>query len=58
MQDGSVSDASREVQYLDMVLQESLRIYPPGARCSDVYVRGELIERDTVHVHVRGRGLQ
>ena len=33
-QDASVSDASREVQYVDMVLQESLRLYPPGARYS------------------------
>eukprot|EP00731_Ephydatia_muelleri_P012083 Em0006g977a len=30
--DASPSDVSHEVQYLDMALQETLRLYPPGAR--------------------------
>ena len=29
MQDSSLYDATRNMQYLDMVIQESLRIYPP-----------------------------
>ena len=31
LQEASVYDASQEIDYLDMMIQESLRIYPPGA---------------------------
>ena len=31
-QEASMYNATQELQYLDMVIQESLRMYPPGAR--------------------------
>ena len=31
-QEASMYDATQELQYLDMVIQESLRMYPPAPR--------------------------
>ena len=32
LQEASMYDATQELQYLDMVIQESLRMYPPAPR--------------------------